>query len=282
MEEGGRLDFHFSFCLSAPKMSSSSSQKVFEELLFKALSEPPFYDKDDDDDDKDAAAVTDDDDYNTDDDCEEELVEKLFLAAESNDLESAKILVLVHGVNPNARDAYGFTPIHIAAEAGNCEFIETMVSLGANINARENNGYTIMADRAACGGMFTKVLRTFVNLKGDLNLPDFKGNTTLHNIIKYNIEYMKAVIDAGADIFIKNKRGENVLAYARRVLSSGPTKMEKINFLVERFIKAAAALAALAPAPAPAALAPASSSSSRKRDREEEKTTVPRRSPRFR
>lgn len=264
---------------------SQQKKQIFQELV-EAFSEPKSLHVDDDDDDDDDESIP----------WKEELCEnekKLFLAAEYNDVENAKKIVLEHGVNPNVADEYGFRPIHAAAESANCEFIEAIVvSLGADINARENNGLTLLADRAMCSDNFTKVLKTFVKLGGDVNLPDFNGNTALHNSVNFcTLSEIKELIDAGANLFAKNKRGENVLAYARRTLDkNNKNRAAKIDYLVERFITAVLESATPMTLPAPATSASAAVRlREKKRPREETPASTTavraapalRRSPRF-
>ena len=55
----------------------------------------------------------------------------------------ARLLVSELGANVNARDIDGWTPLHQAAENGHVEMARLLVSeLGADVNARDCSGWT--------------------------------------------------------------------------------------------------------------------------------------------
>ena len=69
----------------------------------------------------------------------------LHLAAHRSQTAVAKLL-LENGIDPNARDIHGNTPLHEAVlSERNLKIVELLVSHGADINARNNQGYTPLA-----------------------------------------------------------------------------------------------------------------------------------------
>ena len=55
-------------------------------------------------------------------------------------------LLLEHGVDPNAKDIHGNTPLHEATVSErNAKIVELLVAHGADVNARNNQGYTPLA-----------------------------------------------------------------------------------------------------------------------------------------
>jgi len=52
------------------------------------------------------------------------------------------VAFLASGVDINAQDEYGFSPIHAAASYGHDDLIEYLISNGANVNLRDADGDT--------------------------------------------------------------------------------------------------------------------------------------------
>lgn len=65
----------------------------------------------------------------------------LHLAAQKGDYETVQKLIS-RGTNVNARDDEGWTPLHYAAGGGYLEIVELLVSNKANVNAKTDNGIT--------------------------------------------------------------------------------------------------------------------------------------------
>ena len=85
----------------------------------------------------------------------------------------------------NAKDDNGYTPLIWAVSVSgnnNLEVLNTLINAGADVNAREEHGWTILMCAA-----------------GNNNKP----------------EVFNVLIKAGADIFIKDKYGKTVLDYAK-------------------------------------------------------------------
>ncbi len=51
---------------------------------------------------------------------------------------------LANGINVNAQDEYGFSPIHAAASYGHVALIEYLISQGADVNLRDVDGDTAL------------------------------------------------------------------------------------------------------------------------------------------
>lgn len=65
----------------------------------------------------------------------------LINAAESGDIDQIKRLI-TNGANINEKDEDGWTPLIMAAEGGNKAVVELLISKGANVNAKNNYGAT--------------------------------------------------------------------------------------------------------------------------------------------
>ena len=125
----------------------------------------------------------------------------------------------VLGIDPDARDDDGGTPMHRAAGEGRVEIIELLYAAGANPNARDNRGRTPL-HRAASDGKVTKV-EALVAAGADINARDNDGATPLHHATAYNGSYEEGVCDhaavaeallaAGADPYAGDNNGSTPL-----------------------------------------------------------------------
>lgn len=71
----------------------------------------------------------------------------LHLAA-FNGQKQVAMLLIIHGANVNAKDANGYTPLNQAASFGQRELMELLLAHGAEINTEDNAGWTPL-DHAA-------------------------------------------------------------------------------------------------------------------------------------
>jgi ankyrin repeat protein len=67
----------------------------------------------------------------------------LMIASERGDSEMARVL-LENGADPNARDIDGYTALMFVSYSGNLEIARLLVKSGADVNARDKDGWTAM------------------------------------------------------------------------------------------------------------------------------------------
>ncbi len=161
--------------------------------------------------------------------------------------------------NVNIRDKEGRTPVYYAAEAGNVKVVKYLLLCGADINARtddlksplmaaieaksyetakiliDHNASLINTDIEGKTALHYAVinnelrtLRYMLSRYCDIDGRDDYGNTPLFYAGDKSIEYIEAIINAGADKDGKNSDGRTVLHEA--VIKNN---FENVKFLIE-------------------------------------------------
>ena len=102
--------------------------------------------------------------------------------------------------------ADGHSKLHTAASDGNNEEVRDLLSIGAKINARMNNGATPLHCAVGSGHKDTVVL--LLSKGANVNLKDMNRNTPLHYAVTNNDkEIVKILIAHGANVNTKNMSG---------------------------------------------------------------------------
>lgn len=124
------------------------------------------------------------------------------------------------GVNINAQDRWGNTALVQAIHYNSLEFVLLCIKAGAYVNHKGN----------------LQVHQTpFVHAMFNLDLECFENSSVLNlesGIFDNNIEIIKVLIAAGADVTIKDKAQGTVLDYMQVLISSLD---DSVDYCVERF-----------------------------------------------
>ena len=76
--------------------------------------------------------------------------QELIDAAYSGDIKEVKALIAA-GADVNAKNNYGFTALMEAALMGHTEIAKALIAAGADVNAKSNRGETALMDAASMG-----------------------------------------------------------------------------------------------------------------------------------
>ena len=118
------------------------------------------------------------------------------------------------GADIETKDYMGRSPLHWACRSGALDVVKLLVKAGAGVRVTDNKGYTCLI-RASEHGR-TETVRYLVNLpQVDLRHKDNESYTALHCAAgAQHADVVKVLIDAGADIEIKNELGRPPLIVA--------------------------------------------------------------------
>jgi len=118
-----------------------------------------------------------------------ELNEKLFWAVHHGDLDQVKSL-LEKGADIEAKDNDGWTPLHWAAANGHTAVAKFLFEKGADVQAKDNDGLTPLHWAAAHGK--TAVANLLIEKGADLDTKDSEGRTPLDYMSK-DLDFAKAL-----------------------------------------------------------------------------------------
>jgi len=124
--------------------------------------------------------------------------------------------LITEGANVNAKDNNGETPLHSTAhDGGSKEVAELLIAKGAHVNAKDNDGYTPLHTAA---NVNPKEVAEFLITKGaHANAKDNYGNTPMHFAAEIGSkEVFELLIYKGARANVKNNDGMTPLALAEK------------------------------------------------------------------
>lgn len=107
----------------------------------------------------------------------------------------------------------GMTPLYNACRSGWGDVVELMIKKGADVDD-ESYGETPLLKVAGKKVNDVNLAKILIKYDADVNAKDAQGNTPLyHAILNKNSAMIKLLLDNGADMYIKNKRGDTAARY---------------------------------------------------------------------
>jgi len=111
-----------------------------------------------------------------------EAIKEIIKAAKKGDLATVKALVAMEGSLVDAKDTDGSTPLHCATWKGHVETVAFLLTVGANVNARNHNehwGTTPL--HAAAHANQVAIAKLLLEHGADVNAKDMNGKTPMHH-----------------------------------------------------------------------------------------------------
>jgi ankyrin repeat protein len=152
----------------------------------------------------------------------------LFKAAESGDAGLAAKL-LKEGVDPNGRDVFGRTPLHLAAEEGHVAVVELLLKHGADPSSQDEDGNAALHLAALRG--WRDVAYVLLRHGADPNARNAEGKTPLHLAAEGgHLEVVELLLRYGA-----NPNAQDNYGYTPLHLAAELRKVDVVELFVERY-----------------------------------------------
>ena len=128
-----------------------------------------------------------------------------------NDAEKAVELVLNDGVDINTPALCNRTPLLWASLSSSGEFIETLIDLGANVNAQRTDDKDTPLTLSSGWNKFMAVY-LLLDHEADANIASADGNSPLHTAVsKGFFDITKRLVEKGSNVNLQNKEGRTPL-----------------------------------------------------------------------
>ncbi|KAF5982635.1 Pfs NACHT ankyrin domain-containing protein [Fusarium coicis] len=112
------------------------------------------------------------------------------------------------GADLNARDFQGWTPLHTAAEAASPEAVGILLQSGAHIFALTNDKRTALQVVTSYGSDVIETIKILLGNGLDVNDRDERGSSALHNACSQSsVKVAALLLVKGADVNVKDNKG---------------------------------------------------------------------------
>lgn len=136
----------------------------------------------------------------------------LIKVVKSGNINNTKVLIS-KGSDVNARNKDGYTVLAMASWYGHKEIVELLIENGADVNARSKNDVTALMAASLSGQK--EIVELLIENGADVNARDSEGFRTalLGASISGQKDITKKLIESGANVNAKLKNGRTVLGY---------------------------------------------------------------------
>lgn len=136
-------------------------------------------------------------------------------AAKNGDVSRLEALIK-QGVDVNALDEDGDTPLMVASYYGQLQIVKVLLDAGAKVNISHKYGGTALISAAVRGHL--QIVKALIEKRADINAKTYDGRTSLmlaaQTTDNNSIDIISALLRGKADINAKDDYGFTALMYA--------------------------------------------------------------------
>ncbi|MSQ71180.1 MAG: ankyrin repeat domain-containing protein [Betaproteobacteria bacterium] len=156
----------------------------------------------------------------------------LLAAAARGDAAQIRTLA-AQGAKADVRDAYGRTPLHVAAHQRHAEALRALVAAGANPNALENDRYDIVTIAAVANDVPTLAVALALGASAKNITSRYDGTALIAAAHLGHAEVVRRLIRAGAPLDHVNNLGWTAVIEAIVLGDGGARHLDTLRALVE-------------------------------------------------
>ncbi len=128
---------------------------------------------------------------------------------------------------------YGERPLHLAAAGDRTQIVALLLEHGADVDAVGDDGRTAL--HYACDGGHTESAKQLIAANTKVGTVAEDGDTALHDLVKWHpgeIELLRLLLQAGADVSFKNNDGETPIdiVVRHKVIYTTPSRHRERDF----------------------------------------------------
>lgn len=138
----------------------------------------------------------------------------LMNGAITGDVHKTKNLI-ENGINPNASDPTGLTPLMAASHSGKIEILELLIEAGVPIDAKDSSGYTALM--FSCNAGQLSCARFLIEKGANINEIDNDGSTPLMFCAQHGYnDIVRLLLEKGANPRAKGNHGLSAIGFAEQ------------------------------------------------------------------
>ena len=139
----------------------------------------------------------------------------IFAASMAGAKERVLALISAHPEQVNGYSHDGWTPLHLACFFGQPEIAEALIASGADVQARSKNPMHNTPLHAAVAGRNRQAARLLLEHGANVNTRQEGGFTALHSAAQSgDVEMLRLLVDHGADVQIRAENQQNAMDLA--------------------------------------------------------------------